>query len=232
MFIGFKVKIYIIVILIEWTERKVIMDLNPKAYSKMNYGMTIIGVGMEGQDQGCLVNSFQQVSSYPPKFTLTLSKTNQTCTALDSKGSFAATLVGKNADREILKEFGYESGRTVNKFAGKPFKKDSQKNPYLPEGMTAVICCRILNQVDLGKYILFVGEVQEAEVLEDGYPMTLEEYKEEGNTTPPRATVYRTLNEDFGFHCTVCGYIYEKEELPEEYHCPVCRAPASKFEKI
>lgn len=31
------------------------------------------------------------------------------------------------------------------------------------------------------------------------------------------------------FVCSVCGYVYEGEFLPEDYVCPICKAPASKF---
>lgn len=207
------------------------MKLNSNAYSKMNYGLSIVGVGGEKQDEGCLANSFQQITSYPPKFSLTMNKSNQTCKALQATGSCAVTLVSKEADREVLKEFGYKSGRVGCKFTGKACEKDSFGNPYLTEGMTAVISCKVLDQVDLGNYILFIVQAEGAEVLAGGYPMTLEEFKEEGNTTPPQATVYRTMDEHAGFRCTVCGYICDKDELPADYKCPICRAPASKFEK-
>lgn len=207
------------------------MKLDSSAYSKMNYGLSIIGVEADGRAQGCLANSFQQICSYPPKFSLTLNKSNETCKALEKKGSFAAALVGKDADRALLKEFGYKSGRVLEKFAGQACETDSWGNPYLTEGMTAVIACQVLEQVDLGHYILFIAQAQESAVLAGGYPMTLEEFKEEGNTTPPQATVYRTREENEGFRCTVCGYVCDKEELPADYKCPICRAPASKFEK-
>ena len=207
------------------------MKLNTKAYGKMNYGLAIVGVGQEGQDQGCLINSLQQISYYPPKFSVTINKNNQTCNALMQAGSFAVTLVAKDADRDLLKDFGYKSGRVLAKFDGINCEKDSFGNPYLKEGMTAVISCQVTDQVDLGRYILFVAEAKGAELFQDSYPMTLEEFKDEGNTPPANATVYRTMDENEGFRCTVCGYICDKDELPADYKCPICRAPASKFEK-
>ena len=32
--------------------------------------------------------------------------------------------------------------------------------------------------------------------------------------------------------CKVCGYVYEGDELPEDYVCPLCKQPASAFEKV
>ena len=32
--------------------------------------------------------------------------------------------------------------------------------------------------------------------------------------------------------CKICGYIYEGEELPADFTCPLCKQPASAFEKV
>ena len=86
-----------------------------------------------------------------------------------------------------------------------------------------------MEKLDVGNYVLFIGEVQEAEVLSSGSALTLDDYQ---NSTPATATVYRTKQENFGWRCTVCGYIAEKEELPEGFQCPLCRADRSKFVKL
>ena len=31
------------------------------------------------------------------------------------------------------------------------------------------------------------------------------------------------------FVCPVCGYVYEGDEMPADFHCPVCKVPGSKF---
>ena len=31
------------------------------------------------------------------------------------------------------------------------------------------------------------------------------------------------------YECSVCGFIYEGDELPQDYECPLCKVPGSKF---
>ena len=77
----------------------------------------------------------------------------------------------------------------------------------------------------------FVGDATEAEILSDGQVQTLDDFTGAGAATPVTATVFRTLEADYGWKCTICGYIYEGEEVPDDYQCPICRAPKSKFVK-
>ena len=93
------------------------------------------------------------------------------------------------------------------------------------------IACKVVDQMEIGSFLLFVGQATEAEVLGDGRVLTLQAYTDRGKATPPTATVYRTV-EINGYRCTVCGYVYEGESLPPDFRCPLCHAPAEKFVKI
>ena len=108
---------------------------------------------------------------------------------------------------------------------------DSNGNPYLKEHMVSRIACKVVDQMEIGSFLLFVGQATEAEVLGDGRVLTLQAYTDRGKATPPTATVYRTV-EINGYRCTVCGYVYEGESLPPDFRCPLCHAPAEKFVKI
>lgn len=204
--------------------------MNRKAFQSINYGLFLVGATQEGKYQGCIVNSLHQVtSSMPYKFSITLNKSNETCKAVEAAGSFVATVLSKETPKELIDLFGYKSGRAVNKFEGYEVSLDGAGNPYLKEYALSRISCRIVEKLDVGNYVLFIGEVQEAEVLGSGSALTLDDYQ---NATPATATVYRTKQENFGWRCTVCGYIVEKEELPEGFQCPLCRADRSKFVKL
>ena len=206
--------------------------MNTKAFDKLNYTMALVGAAADGKRQGCIVNSFAQVaSSYPARFTMTVHKDHQTCGAIAAAGSFVVTLLGKDAPKELVNNFGYKSGRVGDKFAAYDVKEDDNGNPYLTENMVARISCKVLEQVEIGKYILFVAEAVASEVLSDGLVMTLDDFTGAGQTTPVTATVFRTLEGNYGWRCTVCGYIYEGEDLPDDFICPLCRAPRSKFVK-
>ena len=177
-------------------------------------------------------NSFHQVtSSFPPKFTVAVNKDHETCKAIQAAGSFSVTLLGADAPGEIIDLFGYKSGRVTDKFAGRAAETDSNGNPYLKEHMVSRIACKVVDQMEIGSFLLFVGQATEAEVLGDGRVLTLQAYTDRGKATPPTATVYRTV-EINGYRCTVCGYVYEGESLPPDFRCPLCHAPAEKFVKI
>ncbi len=184
------------------------------------------------EHHGCIVNSFHQVtSSFPPKFTVAVNKDHETCKAVQAAGSFSVTLLDADAPGEMIDLFGYKSGRVTDKFAGRAAETDSNGNPYLKEHMVSRIACKVVDQMEIGSFLLFVGQATEAEVLGDGRVLTLQAYTDRGKATPPTATVYRTV-EINGYRCTVCGYVYEGESLPPDFRCPLCHAPAEKFVKI
>ena len=158
-------------------------------------------------------------------------KDHETCKAIQAAGSFSVTLLGADAPGEIIDLFGYKSGRVTDKFAGRAAETDSNGNPYLKEHMVSRIACKVVDQMEIGSFLLFVGQATEAEVLGDGRVLTLQAYTDRGKATPPTATVYRTV-EINGYRCTVCGYVYEGESLPPDFRCPLCHAPAEKFVKI
>ena len=195
--------------------------------------MSVKFQALDGRFQGCVVNSLHQVTSTNPiKFSLTLSKSNETFKAVEAAGSFAATVLSKDTPKERIDLFGYKSGRVVDKFEGLPVETDGAGNPYLRDYALSWISCRIVEKLDLGNYMLYIAEVTEAEVLGDGPALTVDDYKNGGGATPAAATVYRTLEPNVGWRCTICGYVAERETLPDGYQCPICRANRDKFVKV
>ena len=207
--------------------------MNRKAFDRINYGLFVIGAAQEGRLQGCIVNSLHQVTATNPfKFTLTMNKSNETCKTIEATGSFAATVLSRETPQDLVKLFGYKSGRIVQKFDGLNFGLDETGNPYLKDHALARISCKVVDKVDLGSYILYVATAVEAEVLGEGQALTLDDFNGAGNKAPSTATVVRTLDENFGWKCTICGYIAEMETLPDGYKCPICRAGKDKFVKL
>ena len=206
--------------------------MNRKAFNRINYGLFIVAAAADGKRNGCIVNSLHQVtSSSPYKFSLTVNKSNETFKTIEAAGSFAATVLAKDTPKDLVDLFGYKSGRVTDKFAGRAAETDSNGNPYLKEHMVSRIACKVVDQMEIGSFLLFVGQATEAEVLGDGRVLTLQAYTDRGKATPSTATVYRTV-EINGYRCTVCGYVYEGESLPPDFRCPLCHAPAEKFVKI
>lgn len=206
--------------------------MNTKAFDKLNYSLALLGAAAGGKRHGCIVSSFVQVSSsYPARFTVSIHKEHDTCASVEEAGSFAVTLLGKDCPKSLINGFGYKSGRVGDKFAAYETRQDAAGNPYLTEHMTARISCRITGRMEVGSYVLYAAEATEAEVLSDSRTLTMDEFTGAGASTPVTATVFRTLEADYGWRCTVCGYIYEGDEVPEDFQCPICRAGKSKFVK-
>lgn len=206
--------------------------MNTAAYKKINYSLALVSTAEGGKNFGCLINSLHQVtSSRPPKFTFSLNNSSATCTALQKSGIAAATLLASDAPDKLISEFGYKSGRAVDKFAAFPFQTDKQGCPYLTDGMLSYLSFRVLETVGVGTHTLFICELLDAEALNSGECLTVRDFEKRGQDIPPVAPVYRELSADAGWKCTVCGYVYLDDNIPDDFVCPLCRAPRSKFEK-
>lgn len=162
--------------------------MNSKAYGKLNYTLALLSAASEGKFHGCIINSFHQVtSSFPPKFTITVNKDNETSRAVESAGSFCVTLLASDCPGSLIDLFGYKSGRAVDKFAGMEVKTDEAGNPYLTEHMASRISCKVVDRLEIGNFVLLVGEATEAEILTSGSTvLTLQEYTNRGKATPSR----------------------------------------------
>ncbi|HJC21144.1 MAG TPA: flavin reductase [Candidatus Butyricicoccus avicola] len=200
---------------------------------QFDYGLYLASATAGGKQFGCIVNSLSQVTSASPeKFSLALNQSSATKKAIDQAGVLSITLIGASCPDAILNEFGYKSGRAIDKFSKFETFIDAQGSPYLKEGMVARIAFRVIDKLDAGTHTLYMLEVIDAEAFSTDPVMTVRAWNARGNEAPPAAPVFRTLDKKIGWKCTVCGYIYPKEELPEGYHCPICHAPASKFVKL
>lgn len=207
--------------------------MNRTILDQFDYGLYLASTCADNKFYGCIVNSLCQVTSASPEnFSVALNQSSATKKALDQSGVLSITLIGASCPDAILNEFGYKSGRAIDKFSKFDTQTDAQGCPYLKEGMVARISFRVIDHLDAGTHTLYLLEVVDAESLSSDAVMTVRQWNARGNEAPATAPVFRTLDKKIGWKCTVCGYIYPKEELPEDYRCPICRAPASKFEKL
>ena len=207
------------------------MDRN--VFEKLNYGLYIAAVSDEGRSYGCLISSFSQITSgNPRKCAVILNRDNRTCDALLKKGTLAVSMVGQDADKDLLNTFGYNSSRIMDKFAGLAVQQDAFGNPYLTEKMAAWVSLKVTETIPVKNYYLFICDAMDGQVLSNERLMTMDEFLQKGSfAPPPTATVYRTMAEDEGWVCPICGYHYTGEVIPEGYICPLCRCPGEKFEK-
>lgn len=157
---------------------------------------------------------------------------------INASKKFNISVLGKHAALEQIAHFGFNSGRDKNKFEGICYETDSLGIPIIKEGAIATLSCKVIEAIDLGSHTLFVGEIVEANKVDNIEPMTYAFYRDlkagKVSFNPEKAeTVISTVTEKVQYECSVCHYIYEGEipfeELPEDYVCPICGKPKSAF---
>ncbi len=209
--------------------------MDKKALYQISSGLYLVSSKDNDHRAGCIINTLMQVTSSPVQVTITVNKENDTTNTILKSRAFSVTMLTKNVDMNIIASFGFQSSKDVDKFGTREVFTDELGNPYIKEGMNASLACKVVKEVDLGSHILFVGEVVEGEVLSNEESMTYAYYqKEKKGTSPKNAPTYQEpeKSKKTRWRCKICGYIYEGEELPADFRCPICGRPASDFEKI
>lgn len=208
--------------------------MNVNALFKLTYGLYIASVEWNGKLCGCIINTAAQATVEPNRVLLTMLKTNYTTELISKKGSLSISILSLETSLDIIKNFGYQSGRNCDKFHDIKVKFDSNMNPYMEETMVAYLGLEIQNTIDLDTHLLFVCTVTEAEIVNNLEPMSYEDYrnlKSNGVMNKP-GSLAKDLNK-ITYTCSVCHYVYDGdipfENLSDEYVCPVCKKPKSFF---
>lgn len=204
--------------------------MDKKAMYKLSYGLFVLTVNCDGKQNGCITNTAIQVTTDPNRISIAVNKANLTHDLLMESRKFNISIISEKATFDLFKRFGFQSGRDVDKFEGYTgFKKALNDVNYITEGTNAYISAWVEQTIDLGTHTLFIAQVTNMETLDDAPSATYDYYqknikpKPEKKTTESGKTVWR---------CSVCGYEYEGEEIPEDFICPLCKHPASDFEKV
>lgn len=203
--------------------------MNEKAMFQLTYGLFVLTARMGEKDNGCIINTAGQVTAAPNRISITVNKDNLTHDMVMESGKFNLSVISERADFELFRRFGFQSGRTADKFAGySSCRRSGNGIYYITEGTNAYISAVTEQTIDLGTHTMFIASVEDMDLLADAPSATYAYYHSSIKPKPEKSmesgrTVWR---------CTVCGYVYEGEELPEDFVCPVCRHPASDFEKV
>ncbi len=202
--------------------------MNQKALFQLSYGLYVAAAKYDTKMNGCIVNTVTQVADNPKRVIVAINKQNLTSELVEKAGIFSISVLSESAPFSLFKQFGFQSGRDTDKFVGVPFAITPQELPYLTEHTTAWLDCKVISSYDLDTHRMFLAEVVDADVISSEKAMTYAYYHE--NVKPkPEATPSETKK---GWRCTVCGYVYEGEELPPDFICPWCKHGADDFEKI
>ena len=197
----------------------------------IQYGLFVITTCDNGQDNGCISNTVAQVTAQPNRISVALNKGNFTTELIQRSGRFTASIISEAADFELFKHFGFQSGRTVNKFADfTDCRRVSNGTFAITRGTNAFISANVEQAIDLGTHMLFIGLVTEMEVLADVPSATYNYYQ--SNIKPKPQPVGKTAEGKTIWRCSICGYEYVGEDLPDDFICPICKHPASDFVKV
>ena len=197
----------------------------------IQYGLFVITTCDGGRDNGCISNTVAQVTAKPNRISVTLNKDNFTTELIQRSGRFTASIISEAADFELFKHFGFQSGHTVNKFADfTDCRRVGNGTLAVTHGTNAFISVNVEQTIDLGTHILFIGHVTEMETLTDVPSATYNYYQE--HIKPKPESVGQTAEGKTVWRCVICGYEYVGEELPDDFICPICKHPASDFEKV
>jgi flavin reductase (DIM6/NTAB) family NADH-FMN oxidoreductase RutF/rubredoxin len=228
--------------------------MNPKALYKLTYGLHVVGSFKSGKINAQIANTVIQITSEPVTVAVSINKKNLTHEYIQASGVFSASILTNEAPLSFIGQFGFKSGRDIDKFAVVNYQKGPAGAPVVLEHCNAYLEAKVLQSVDAGTHTIFIGQLLEAEVLNETPSMTYEYYQQvKRGTTPPSAPSFQASKPAPApvaaakYKCKVCGYIYDPaagdpdsgikpgtpfEALPIDWVCPICGAHKSQFEKI
>ncbi len=200
--------------------------MNSNAISKIGYGLYILTTQSEGKDNGCIINSVSQVALSPDKIMISVNNNSLTCDMIKKSRKFNVSILKEETPFYVFEHFGFSSGRDKDKFEKTDNLFRSENGIYVvPKYANAYLSCVVTHELDLGTHTLFVAELSAEYVFSDEPTITYDYYHK--HTKPqPQAT------EKKGYRCDICGYIYEGENIPDDFICPICKHGVSDFSKI
>lgn len=195
------------------------------ALFNIGYGLYVITSNDGKKDNGLIVNTVSQVTNTPNRIAVTINKDNYSHHVIKQTGIMNLNCLSTDAPFSVFERFGFQSGRTVNKFEGEEPLRSDNGLAFLARYINSFMSLKVEQYVDLGTHGMFICSVTEARVISDTETMTYTYYQK--NVKPKPRTEGKK-----GFVCKICGYVYEGDELPEDFVCPLCKHGAADFEEI
>ena len=197
------------------------------ALFRIGYGLYVVTSNDGKKDNGLIVNAVSQVTDSPNRVAVTINKANYSHHVIKQTGVMNVNCLSVDAPFKVFETFGFQSGRTADKFAG--FEEELPRSDnglvFLPRFINAFMSLKVETYIDLGSHGMFICSVEEARVMSERETMTYTYYQ--NNVKPKPQTEGKK-----GFVCKVCGYIYEGDTLPDDFVCPLCKHGAADFEPI
>lgn len=227
--------------------------MNLNALHKLGYGMYIICSRKGDSFNGQVANTVFQITSEPPTVAVSINKSNLTHEFIKESRVFTASVLCQATPLSFIGNFGFKSGRDVDKLKGVNYKIGVTKAPIVLDNAVTYLEAEVIQDIDVGTHTIFIGKIVNAEIINEDACMTYEYYHQvKRGTTPKTAPSYIARDKEAAtkmakYECTVCGYVYDPElgdsdaniapgtpfeKLPDDWVCPVCGAPKSDFQKI
>ena len=207
--------------------------MNLNVLHRISYGVYIVTSRKGDSINGQIANSVMQVTSKPPAIAVAINKLNLTYDFIKDSKVFAITILDEDAPLKLIGQFGFNCGRDMDKFSNVQYTLKETLCPIIQDHSLGYIELEVKNELDVGTHTIFIGEIVDAEVSQEGEPMTYSHYhKVKGGTTPKSAPIFvqqeKQQKDKENYICTVCGYIYNPEDGDPENGV----SPGTSFEDI
>lgn len=201
--------------------------MNDKVMFNLGYGLYVLTAREGEKDNGCIINTAIQVTSTPNQVAIAVNKQNYTRDLIAASGQFNLSMITEEAPFSLFQCFGFRSGRDCDKFADWEERARSENGLlYLTRFVNSFLSGQVVTSLDLGSHTLFVAEVTAGEVLSRVPSASYAYYHAQIKPRPQPAA-----SQQKGWVCTVCGYVYEGDPLPEDFICPICKHGAADFRR-
>ncbi|MDY6437132.1 MAG: flavin reductase [Bacteroidales bacterium] len=199
--------------------------MDTKSLSKIGYGLYVLTTNYDNIDNGCIINTVQQVTSNPLRLSIVVNKNNYTHDLILDSCVFNINVLTTETPFKVFEHFGFQSGRSVNKFAGCEQELRAVNHVlYLPKYINAYFACRMVKSIDLGTHTMFIADVLDAVQVNDKDTVTYDYYQK---NIKPKNKLTKGC-----WVCKVCGWVYEGEQLPDDIVCPLCKHGKEEFEYV
>ncbi len=202
--------------------------IEKEAMYKLTYGLFMLTTTDGSKQNGCIVNTVSMLTDNPKRMVVFVNKSNYSEELLRKTGIFNISVLDESVPFEAFKQFGFQSGRDVDKFEGGRYETSANGLYYLPEHTNAVLSGKVIDHYDYDTHTLFVAEVTEAKKISDEKSVTYEYYQ---NRIKPNPAAEKTEEKGEKWVCKICGYTHEGP-LPDDFICPWCKHPAEDFERV
>ncbi len=226
--------------------------MNPKVLHKISYGLYVVSSKKEDSINGQIANTVFQVCAEPPVIAVCINKQNFTHEFIVGSKVFSVSILSKETPMKFIGLFGFKSGRDVNKFEEINYKIGVTGSPIVTDNAIGYLEADVINSIDVETHTIFIGKILDAQIMNDGEPLTYAYYHEiKKGKAPKTAPTYIEENQKEvkkmdKYRCKACGYVYDPEkgdpdggidpgtpfeDIPDDWVCPVCGVGKDMFEK-